>query len=87
MGTIESLTITANQIDKLLELAVQPLNDKLEEAGHKIIFRATYRGGKREVIPFLKYDGIWRSEINLKDEDMPKLLTMNPEDIIKHLKS
>lgn len=87
MGTIASLTTTANQIAKLLDLAVEPLNEKLAEAGHKVFFGWGKRGGQREIIPFLKVDGIWRTEITLSDEDMPKLLTMNPDDIVKYLKS
>ncbi len=37
MATIASLTTTANQITKLLELAVEPLNEKLKETGCKVV--------------------------------------------------
>ncbi|BFN00328.1 hypothetical protein MOXK02_18860 [Moraxella sp. K02] len=87
MGTIASLTTTANQITKLLELAVEPLNEKLEETGYKVIFRQVKRGKDRVTEAFLSF-GIWRQEvISLSDDDLPKLLTMNPDDIVKYLKS
>ena len=87
MGTIASLTTTANQITKMLELAVEPLNEKLEETGYKVIFRQVKRGKDRVTEAFLSF-GIWRHEIiSLTDEDLPKLLTMNPDDIVKYLKS
>lgn len=87
MSTIASLTTTANQIAKLLELAVEPLNEKIKDTGLKVIFRQVNRGKNRVVEPFLlKKDG-WRMEISLSDEDMPKLLVMNPDDIVNYLKS
>ena len=87
MGTIASLTTTANQITKLLELAVEPLNEKLEETGYKVIFRQVKRGKDRVTEAFLSF-GIWRQEIiSLSDDDLPKLLTLNPDDIVKYLKS
>ncbi len=87
MGTIASLTTTANQITKMLELAVEPLNEKLEETGYKVIFRQVKRGKDRVTEAFLSF-GIWRQEIiSLSDDDLPKLLTMNPDDIVKYLKS
>ena len=86
MGTIASLTNTANQITKLLELAVEPLNDKLKEVQQKVIFKQVIRGGNLVTEPFIT-QGVWHSEISLNDEDMPKLLTMNPDDIVKYLKS
>lgn len=87
MSTIASLTTTANQIAKLLELAVEPLNEKIKDTGLKVIFRQVNRGKNRVFEPFLlKKDG-WRQEISLSDEDMPKLLAMNPDDIVKYLKS
>lgn len=86
MGTIASLTTTANQIIKLLELAVEPLNDKLKETGNKVVFRDAIRGRQRVMLPFITH-GFWNTEITLNDEDMPKLLTMNPDDIVKYLKS
>ena len=87
MGTIASLITTANQITKLLELAVEPLNKKLEETGYKVIFRQVKRGKDRVTEAFLSF-GIWRQEIiSLSDDDLPKLLTMNPDDIVKYLKS
>lgn len=87
MATIASLTTTANQITKLLELAVEPLNEKLEETGYKVIFRQVKRGKDRVTEAFLSF-GIWRQEvISLSDDDLPKLLTMNPDDIVKYLKS
>lgn len=87
MGTIASLTTTANQITKLLELAVEPLNKKLEETGYKVIFRQVKRGKDRVTEAFLSF-GIWRQEvISLSDDDLPKLLTLNPDDIVKYLKS
>lgn len=87
MGTIASLTTTANQIAKLLDLSVEPLNEKIKDTGLKVIFRQVNRGNNRVVEPFLlKKDG-WRMEISLSDEDMPKLLVMNPDDIVNYLKS
>nr|WP_309574568.1 hypothetical protein [Moraxella osloensis] len=87
MGTIASLTTTANQITKLLELAVEPLNEKLEETGYKVIFRQVKRGKDRVTEAFLSF-GIWRQEvISLTDDDLSKLLTLNPDDIVKYLKS
>lgn len=87
MGTIASLTTTANQITKMLELAVEPLNEKLEETGYKVIFRQVKRGKDRVTEAFLSF-GIWRQEvISLSDDDLPKLLTLNPDDIVKYLKS
>ena len=87
MGTIASLTTTVNQITKMLELAVEPLNEKLEETGYKVIFRQVKRGKDRVTEAFLSF-GIWRQEvISLSDDDLPKLLTMNPDDIVKYLKS
>lgn len=86
MGTIASLTTTANQISKLLELTVEPLNEKLKETGYKVIFRQVNRGKCRVVEPFLA-QGINRTEITLTDDDMPKLLAMNAGDIVKYLKS
>lgn len=87
MGTIASLTTTANQITKLLESAVEPLNEKLEETGYKVIFRQVKRGKDRVTEAFLSF-GIWRQEIiSLSDDDLPKLLTLNPDDIVKYLKS
>ena len=86
MGTIASLTTTANQISKLLELAVEPLNEKLKETGYKVIFRQVNRGRWRVVEPFLA-QGINRTDISLTDEDRPKLLAMNADDVVKYLKS
>ena len=86
MGTIANLTKTANDAIKLLELAVQPLNDKLKDTGYKVVFRQVRRGHDRVVEPFLSND-LWITEIMLSDDDLPKLLTMNPDDIIKYLKS
>lgn len=87
MSTIASLTTTANQIAKLLDLAVEPLNEKLKETGHKVIFRQVQRGKNRVVEPFLlKKDG-WRTEINLSDGDLPVLLDMQPEAMIDYLKA
>lgn len=86
MGTIASLTTTANQIHTLLTLAVEPLNAKILETGYTVIFRQANRGKRREVVPFLA-QGISRTEISLTDDDMPKLLAMNADDIIKYLKS
>lgn len=87
MSTIASLTTTANQIAKLLELAVEPLNEKIKDTGLKVIFRQVNRGKNRVVEPFLlKQDG-WRTEISLTDDDLPKLMMMNADDIVKYLKS
>ena len=87
MSTLLSLTTTANQITKLLDLAVEPLNEKIKDTDCKVIFRQVNRGKNRVVEPFLlKKDG-WRQEISLSDEDMPKLMTMNADDIVKYLKS
>ena len=86
MGTIASLTTTANQITKLLELAVEPLNEKLEETGYKVIFRLARRGRENLMEAFLDNKG-WRTPVTLNDDDLPKLLTLNPDDIVKYLKS
>lgn len=87
MGTIASLTTTANQIAKLLELAVEPLNDKIASTGHKVIFRQVNRGRNRVVEPFLLKEDGWRQEISLTDDDLSKLMAMNADDIVKYLKS
>ena len=87
MSTIASLTTTANQIAKLLDLSVEPLNEKIKDTGLKVIFRQVNRGKNRVVEPFLlKQDG-WRTEISLTDDDLPKLMMMNADDIVKYLKS
>ena len=70
MGTIANLTKTANDVIKLLELAVKPLNDKLKETGCKVVFRLARRGRENLMEAFLDNKG-WRTPVTLNDDDLP----------------
>lgn len=81
--TIEHLKEAIEHNFELMQSKLKAFNAKLKETSHQIIFR--YR--HNNVRAYLVQGSLWETEVNLDDDELVKLMSMNAEDIIKYLKS